>query len=262
MSSTGPVVALTDEELLALTDDHGVVVLPYAAGLEAAQRRVAVRAARRSLEARALIVNPQSGGAAVVSGGATAAATGLLGSMLQLRAAAPTVMVLHRLLGAAPEQEDSSVVRYLHVVGQTCVVEDVSRDGIHHLGLATSESWAKVLTEFVVPPDAWGDPDGAPLVGHDPAAADTLLAALGHPTVLLDLAVVSAAPDDPPPWLLALGPHGCWCTRDQGRRYVSRYPAQLVGDAVNLLRRRNEAVHARLDASRAVPTGEGVTMTR
>lgn len=258
MSTTGPVLTLTDEELLALTDDQGVVVLPYAGGLEPSQRHLAVRAAQRSLEARGLLVTSESRAIVAASGGATAGpAPALLGSMLQLRAAAPAVMVLHRLLGAAPGHEESSAVRYLHVVGQTCVVEDVSPDGIHHLGLATSESWVQVLTDFVVPPDAWGDPDGEPLVWHDPAAADALLAALGNPTVLLDLALVSAAPDDPPAWLLALGPHGCWCTRDGGRRYVPQDPAQLVEGAVDLLRRRNEAVCLRLDASGAGPTGQG-----
>lgn len=258
MSVTGPVVALTDEELLALTDEQGVVVLPYAAGLEPPQRHIAIRAARRSLEARGLVVTPGSGGLSEDGGRATfGAAVGVLGSMLQLRAAAPVVLVLHRLLGAAPGQQESSAVRYLHVVGQTGVVEDVSPDGIHHLGLATSDSWEQVVTEFVVPPDAWGDPAGEPLVGHDPAAADTLLDALGHPTVLLDLALASAAPDDPDPWLLALGPHGCWCSRDQGRRYVPQDPAQLVGDAVDLLCRRNERVLAVLNAPASGLPGRG-----
>lgn len=200
----GPVLALTDEELLVLTGGAGPVVQPYTSGLEPEVLRIATDTARRSLLARH-VLRPDDPSATV---GAP------LGALLALREGAPVVVVLHRLVGAPAEDAagpgHTALTRYLHVVDSIVLVEDVTAEGVHVFGLGAETSLEDTVRAFLVPPDAPATPaDGARPV--QPGDDDPLPAALGDPTVLAEVVVLHAAAEGPPPVLtVALGPQGCF----------------------------------------------------
>src|SRR5690606_1894163 len=106
-----------------------------------------------------------------------------------------------------------SISRYLHVVDEVVLTEDVTSDGVHTFGLGRRDRLKHFLEEFLVPPDApAAPPDGARPV--TPTAADPLPAALGGPTVLGEATVLHAAADGGPDVLTAaLGPGGCFLGR-------------------------------------------------
>lgn len=276
-----PALTLTEEELLVLTHrDLGVVPPRVALPRDADQAELVLSVAARSLMARGLVL-PEAGDAtsddavststdgvgstddegddwmATDGAGRTAAegaawiATEPLGLTLLLRHTAPSVLALQRALGARPDQPPdravgaSAAVRYLHLHHDIAVVEDVTPEGMHSLLTVPAARYEEAVADFIVPPDAQPGAGLLRTLGDGSDAVSELLAALGHPTVLVEAAVRQMRSGDPAqreqapstgvadvgaaPWMLALGPGGTFCSRDS-RTYHPVSPSQAVVD--------------------------------
>lgn len=272
---TAMVCRLTDEELDALTDGSPTPVgSPYLEQLDPGGRAVARRTAQRSLMVRRLLepageLRPDLVHGSERGGTVPGRATGLVRVVLDMRAGAPLVAVLHRWTGAprdAPPggDEPTALSRYVHVVEDVLVTEDVTATGVHTFGLHGYADLATVFREFLVPPDACGTVPGPP--GReftDPGDADRLLGALRRPTVLAESVVLHAlgggAAGPPEPRTLALGPHGCFAgtPTPAGTRYRELDVNALLTDLVAEVHAAREAVDAAREAG-AGPTREAV----
>lgn len=233
-----PLLSVTDEELDALTSDQGVVVLPHLSGLDPAARRLARETARRSLRSRSLLDDDGR-------------PAGLLATVLELRAGAPVVLVLQRQVGPPPGGTPSAAVRYLHVIGDLAVLEDVDPHGRHALALADRPAWEGTIRDFLVPPDAApgageGDP-GTTLRFGAQAGARQVLADLAHPTVLGDAHVLAAREALTWSALLALGPGGCWAAQERRGSAAHEWVPVRPEDVVALVLER--LVHAVRDGA-------------
>lgn len=244
-----PVLTLTEEELLVLTDgEHGVVPPRLQLPSDAEQAELVRTVALRSLMARGLVtpradrdgssqwglVADRAPEAGTDEGEAVAwEATEPLGLTLTLRALAPAVLGLQRVLGPLcadasagnrHEAEPTTAVRYLHLHPEIAVIEDVTPDGMHSLLTVLPQRYADAVADFIRPPEAVPGTGAAHRLEDtgDTAVAD-LLAALGHPTVLVEAATLCApgvpvrgrdGPDGPVTQMLALGPGGCFRSPD------------------------------------------------
>lgn len=250
---------MTDEELDALTGDVPTPVgSPYLDGLDPTSRELARQTAQRSLMVRRLLEPTGDLRSDLVhraerGGTAPGRPTGLVRVVLDLRAGAPVVLVLHRWTGAARDGSEgaSQQSRYLHVVADTVVSEDVTPAGVHTFGLDRYAAVPQLIEEFLVPPDARRqEPAKGPgQVFTDPGEATRLLGLLRGPTVLAESVVLQAvAPGEPAappdPRTLALGPHGCFAgtpTR-AGTRYRELDARAIVTDLVADVDAAREAV--------------------
>nr|WP_237565629.1 hypothetical protein [Ornithinimicrobium cavernae] len=274
-----PVLTLTEEELLVLTDgDLGVVPprlsVPGDPGAEELVRAVALR----TLMARGLVVprrgdetdarvtgpgmttsrdagasdDPDSSATASRDVGVSWEATEPLGLTLSLRELAPVVLGLQRVLGPRRDDpvphdqpEPTVAVRYLHLHADVAVIEDVTADGMHSLLTVFPDRYPEAVADFIRPPGAvpgegetrfLGEPVGSNPGRHPAgeAAVADLLAALGHPTVLVEVALLrvvggGAAPAEPTQQMLALGPGGTFRSWDS-RSYHPVDPDRVITD--------------------------------
>lgn len=224
-----PVLTLTEEELLVLTDDDLGVVPPRLRLPDTTEGAELVRTvALRALMARGL-VSPLPRATSILGAEAAGSADGVgweaaepLGLTLSLRALATAVLGLQRVLGPrveevpagrADETESTTATRYLHLHPQIAVIEDVTTDGMHSLLTVLPDRFDDAVSDFIRPPEAvpgTGKPRRLASTG-DTAVAD-LLTSLGHPTVLVEAAVLSGPA--PVSQMLALGPGGCFRSAD------------------------------------------------
>lgn len=249
-----PVLVLSEEELLVLTDgDLGVVPprtrLSSAPGTADLVRAVAVR----SLMARGLIhpcgTDPHAGQEAVAW-----EATEPLGLALGLRALAPIVLALHRVLGAhgsdAPPGESSDVpppstvaTRYLHLHPEVAVIEDVTPEGMHGILTVFPDRYVEAVTDFVTPPDVVAGSGGPRTLTDGVAGAEPgdhpvtrLMAELGDPTVLVEVSLMRVALDgrteQDGQFMLALGPQGTFWSEDS-RTYHPVGPTEVIAELLS-----------------------------
>lgn len=237
---------LTDEELDVLTGGaRSPVATPYLDCLREPAREVARQTAGRSLMVRQILSPGHRARTDLVAGierdgVLPAEVTGLVRVVLDLRAGARVVCALHRLVGAAedePTPEPESLSRYLHVVDDVLAVEDVTPQGVHTLALTRWDRAGEAVAEFLVPPDAGGSVEvqSDHREVRDRGDAAELLSALGHPTVLAEVAVLSTARRQAPSRLtLALGSAGCYVGREgpAGTRYRSTTADGVVEQVV------------------------------
>lgn len=241
--------------------DLGVVPPRIPLPADPDQRDLALAVATRSLMARGLVTpepaeaKPGPAGAAVTQpegaapraagppDAATWAATEPLGLTLCLRALAPCVLALQRVLGPHPggAPDPSVATRYLHLHSGIAVLEDVTDHGMHSLLAIEREHWERAVAEFIVPPDA--EPGAGPVrvLGAGEGAAGDLLADLGHPTVLVEAGAL--LPDGVESLMVALGPGGTFLSQDS-----QRYHPTTPGQAVTELLRQTEATLLSEDA--------------
>lgn len=232
-----PVLTLTEEELWVLTDGRLGVVPPRIAEPEDPAATDLIRSvALRALMARGLVL-PR----AVRRDGVAWEAAEPLGMALQLRELAPTVLGLHRALGPLAGDQDggqghahpvgTSAVRYLHLHEELGVIEDVTDDGMHSLLPVFPDRYREAVADFIRPPDAVAGRGDVRQLGD---SVESLLVALGSPTVLVEASVVTGiGPGGPPPepvgQMLALGPGGTFRSHDS-RSYHPVDPDGVIGD--------------------------------
>lgn len=204
-----PLMVLTDEELEVLAPGPSPVVQPYAAQLEPRDLALARRTATRSLTARGVLARSDRA--------APPGVQGPVAPLLDLRAGAPVVGVLHRSLGAPVDQpgEPSSLSRCLHVVGDVVLVEDVAPEGVHVFGMVHAERLREVVGEFLLPDGILAPaPDTHPPRELSAGAADdwwtATLYQLGGPRLLAEATVLRSVPGEPPVLTVAVGPGGCF----------------------------------------------------
>lgn len=147
--------------------------------------------------------------------------------MLDIRVGVPSVLVVDRVLGAAPggaqdgEREgaqdgaqESRSTRVLHVMDIGACVEDIDPLGLHQLTLLPGpEDHVEALTGFLLPPDA-AAAEGPPVDGSGHEAHE-LLQRLGRPTVIGEAFVLRRGSDDADSQvdsahLVSAGPGGCF----------------------------------------------------
>lgn len=143
-----PLVQFTDEELLLLGADHPVVDTPYLSSLQPAQRALAAQVAYRSL---------CSHGAVAVDGGAGMELPESYVTMLRLRAAATSVLVVSKAT------VDAGIMRYHHLGDDTVVLEDVSDAGAHEFRLVDHRNLVDALRSFCTV-DGAADGAGEPVL--------------------------------------------------------------------------------------------------
>ncbi|NLG20378.1 MAG: hypothetical protein GX555_02955 [Actinomycetales bacterium] len=271
-----PVLVLSEEELLVLTDgDLGVVPARIGVPTEPEADVLLRTVVTRSLMARGLIL-PSGGGERAPSaapcpepepgarGGdavdweaAEWEATEPLGLTLSLRAMAPVVLALHRVLGlpaprdgqgpsgrSTPEAASTAsgstiATRYLHLHRELAVIEDVTPHGMHGLLTVFPDRYPEAVTDFIVPPGAVAGTGAVRTLGSDTddpgvGPVSRLMADLGHPRVLVevDLVRVDRAAGR---WhqsaqlMLALGEGGCFRAEDS-RSYHPVDPGSMVAE--------------------------------
>lgn len=237
-----PLFALTDEELAVLAGaDQGPVAMPHLEALGGEARRVAVHTAYRCMLASGLVSLPtrprarpatsgqEPGGEDVVAGDDLAERSfpvelpAELDAVLVLREGAPVLLSVQRQL--AGEQ----VLRYVHLVEEVALVEDVLATGLHRFGRVPREELACCLQQFLVPDDAvigsgtlTVDLDTVDLKQADLKQADPR-AEVGEAQQLLARATVNAdalvrhdAETGPGELLgMFLGPEGSWATSNR-----------------------------------------------
>ncbi|MCK0111271.1 hypothetical protein MWU75_03845 [Ornithinimicrobium sp. F0845] len=262
-----PLLVLTEEELLVLTDGElGAVPSRIEVPTDQGAAELVRTVATRTLMARGLITPGDSGQRSPVvpsgpgSHGPGSAgvdqdgegipwdATEPLGLSLSLRALAPVVVVLQRVLGPLESEqqpgrppESTLAVRYLHLHAEVAVIEDVTPDGMHGLLTVFPDRYAEAVADFIRPKDAVAGSGGVRTLS-DQAAADGLgggsvlglLAELGHPTVLVEVALLRAwfggpSEQDPVQLMLALGPSGTFWSEDS-RTYHPIDPDRAISE--------------------------------
>lgn len=154
-----PLFALTDEELAVLAGtDQGVVAMPHLEVLDGELRSVALHTAYRSMLASGLVTLPTAQGAPPPRGSTGPDPTGApadrpgaadgrwfpvelpseVDAVLVLRGAAPLLLCLQRHTGdehgAAGAAAGEQVLRYVHLVEDVALVEDVLATGLHRFG--------------------------------------------------------------------------------------------------------------------------------
>lgn len=133
-SPTAPLFRLTDEELelLGAADD---VDTPYLERLDAAQRRVAVDVAYRSLCAHG-VCEAQGGGLLVPDE---------LIQLLQVRSSP------ERRYRVELRVDGDRSLRYLYEAGGTSVCEDISIDGLHDFDVLAADRTPRLLVAALTP---------------------------------------------------------------------------------------------------------------
>ena len=222
-----PLVQFTDEELLLLGAQHPVVDSPYLNTLPPQQRELAAQVAYRSL---------CSHGAVAVDGGAGMELPESYVTLLQLRAAADSALVVSK---ATPER---GVMRYHHLGGDTVVLEDVSDAGAHEFRLIPRTSVAESLRLFCHV-DGAADGHGGPVTLTQASFVDGEAATelWGTGLAQFDATVWRRRPDtaEPAPLLgFLLGSRGSWGVQrgqaigDAATVRLTPLPADAVGDTI------------------------------
>lgn len=206
-AETVPIGVLTDEELAILAGDAGLVVAPFSAGFDEAEREVALRTAYRGLVARG-IVDPPTPQARVDAIGEPTVALQVrqdVLSIVTLRSAATAVVAIAR----------TSVVHqdfwYAHVVQEVALLEEVGADGMHRFALAPVDDLPALVVAAALHPEC-GDGSGEP-ISLDPGQTEPPIEVaerLGGALLRSDV-VIRWADDDHAPLLgLFTGPAGAW----------------------------------------------------
>lgn len=256
-----PVLTLTEEELLVLTDDDlGVVPPRLQLPPEQSQVDLVRTVALRTLMARGFVQPIEHGASGDVGAsagehvspadGVAWEATEPLGVALEVRAVAPVVLALQRVLGppvpapGQPRPPDQPVdVRYLHLHPEVGVIEDVTEAAMHSLLTVLPDRYGDAVTDFICPPEAVAGTGGVRVLGGGRGAPEqsegavlALLADLGHPTVLVEAALLRHDLGGGVPsqshLVLALGPGGCFRS-DDSRRYYPIDPEQVGADLIS-----------------------------
>lgn len=238
-----PVLTLTEEELLVLTDEAPSPV-PAHVCLPVEGADLVRSVVLRGLMARGLVL--PTGASA---DGSSWEVVEPLGLTLTLRHAAPVVLALHRTLGPLTSEAAVGVggtvgVRYLHLHEEMGVIEDVTEDGMHGLLSVFPERYEDAVAEFIRPPGAIAGagevlrlPESLhPDSEHDPrgpgaeASVRGFLHVLGDPTVIAEVAVrregeVSGGT------MLTFGPGGSYRSHDS-RSYHPVDPDGAITDIV------------------------------
>lgn len=251
-----PALVLSEEELLVLTDgDRGVVParieLPETPEAADLVREVATR----TLMARGFITPTGPDRPADDHGRQQIEweAAEPLGLTLSVRALAPVVMALSRVLGPLETEQrpgegppaPTSAVRYLHLHPEVAVIEDVTPAGMHGLLTAFPDRFHEAIADFILPSDV--APGAGPVRtlpgGLDPDRThgepeSGLLGGLGNPRVIVEAGILRPRPEpgtppDPDWSMLVLGPEGTFCSQDS-RTYHPVDPHEAIDD---LLRR-------------------------
>ncbi|RNI23278.1 hypothetical protein EFY87_07585 [Flexivirga caeni] len=194
-----PLVQFTDEELLLLGAEHPVVDAPYLNTLQPAERALAARVAYRSLCSHGAIAVDDGSGLELPESHVT---------MLQLRAAATTVLVVSRATMC------DGVMRYHHLGADRMVVEDVSDAGAHEFRLVPQHALAATLRQFCAV-DGAADGHGPPVTVTEAgfATGDAAAELWGEGLAQFDATVWRADPSHtaPAPVLgYLLGTGGSW----------------------------------------------------
>lgn len=250
-----PVLTLTEEELLVLTDGSlGVVPARVPEPSDPDTAALVRSVALRCLMARGLVlptgVRPPPGSSrrgeadhpgAAQPVGVSWEAVEPLGLTLTLRELAPAVLGLRRVLGAPgdptaqgddPPAEGTSAVRYLHLHDEIAVIEDVSDAGMHSLLPVFPDRYHDAVADFIRPPDATAGRGG---VRSLDGTVEALLGDLGGPTVLVESSLITGlhdgVPSEPVTEMLALGPGGTFRSHDS----VTYHPVDPDGAIRDLL---------------------------
>ena len=205
--TTVPVAVLTDEELAVLAGDGGLVVTPFAAVFDDAEREIALRTAYRGLVARG-IVDPPTPQARVD-------AIGEPGVELQVRQDVLSIVTLRAAASAVVAVARTSVAHqdfwYAHVVEEVVLLEEVGTDGMHRFALATADQLPALVVGAVLHPET-GDGSGEP-IELDPGATEPPLEIaerLGTALLRSDVVIRWAGDDNAPLLGLFTGPSGAW----------------------------------------------------
>lgn len=243
------VCALTDEELVTLAPGPTPVVQPYLAGLEPAEREVARQVAARSLRVRG-VIEP----APAPEADRFRISHDILGAVLTVRSTATAMVVLQRRLGAVDgdgARGAASGVRYLHLLGDLCVVEDVTEHGVHVLAICDAGLWRDAVRDFIDVPDdevleaaATGSARAVEVI-----PPEQLSARAGEAVMVADIAVARGPEVDPATWT-AVRTRTCWVLARDGSGFQ-------VTDRRTLL----PEVEAWVSAQLGEAPGEEATMT-
>lgn len=238
-----PVLTLTEEELLVLTDG-ALGHVPPRVSLPAESEDTVRAVVVRCLMARGLVL-PVGAGAEGVSWEVTEP----LGLTLALRHGAHTVLALHRTLGplateAATGGGGTVGVRYLHLHEEMAVIEDVTEDGMHGLLTVFPERYQDAVAEFIRPPGAVPGhgqvrqlpetlrpgAEGPVEVPGAETAVGGFLHSLGDPTVIAEVAVARQG-QVVGGTMLTFGPGGSYRSHDS-RSYHPVDPDGAITDLV------------------------------
>lgn len=217
-------VRLTDEEAFLLAGGLcDPVSYPYLSSLDDEEQQRAQMAAERSLRARGILHivdadTPESLGLdrdpfpwdLELSVGTTRVDPSLSAAMA-VRGGSVVIYVVHRQVCSAPSTwvANRELTRYLFVVGEVIVVEDVTAEGMHVLSSASLASLEGLLAEFVLPPGAGAAPESSPVLLGVQLTPTEVAAKLHDPLVLAEGCLLS-------PWdsttstLFAAGEGGCY----------------------------------------------------
>ncbi|MGQ0629998.1 MAG: hypothetical protein ACT4P1_03085 [Sporichthyaceae bacterium] len=205
--------AFSDEELAILAPPGGIVVAPFLARVNAADRPGVLRTAFRGLVARGVLEMPSSKAVATAETFDDLATVEVsvrqdVHALVTLRAAAQAVVAVSR---TTTEGRD---YWYAHVVDEVVVVEQVDANGLHQFLLSDVPSLIGAVLDAVVHP-ATIDGAGGPLElsAAEIAKPTAVLKLLGDSFVCAD--VIVRCPADTEVELLGVftGPGGAWVVR-------------------------------------------------
>jgi hypothetical protein len=242
--ATVPLAVLTDEELAVLAGDGGLVVTPFSATFDDAEREVALRTAYRGLVARG-IVDPPTPQARVEAIGEPAVE-------LQVRQDVLSIVTLRAAASAVVAVARTTVVHqdfwYAHVVEEFALLEEVGTDGMHRFALAPVDDLPALVVAAVVHPET-GDGSGEPIPLEPGATEPPLDIAERLGTALLRSDVVIRWIGDEQAPLLGLftGPAGAWVVEAR----------EGSGDALTATPSTREALESRLRGDVALVVARG-----
>lgn len=254
MSVREVVAQLTDEETQVLMDGPGdPVIYPYLASLSRDESARARLAAERSLQARGLLRFADE--ATVASSAATdphvidtesgtAVVDSSLSPVVAVRRGALVILVAHRTICRVGPTSPfgRELTRYLFVLDEVVVVEDVTAEGMHVLSIGSLSHLDELLSEFLVPPGAAQAPESEPVVVQQslpPAGVD---ASLHRPVLLAEVCLLTPW-TVPEPAILALGSGGCYRSGEASAGHFSFEPTSstvIVTQVADLLRSAND----------------------
>ncbi|MBW8171604.1 hypothetical protein K0651_00875 [Ornithinimicrobium sp. Arc0846-15] len=254
MSVRELVAQLTDEETHVLMDGPGdPVIYPYLASLSSDEGARARLGAERSLQARGLlrfadgtretnsatpdphVIDTESGTAVVDSS---------LRPVVAVRRGALVVLVAHRTICRVGPTSPlgRELTRYLFVLDEVVVVEDVTAEGMHVLSIASLSHVDELLSEFLVPPGAAQGPEVEPVVVQQSLPPASVDASLHRPVLLAEVCLLT-------PWtvpesaIVALGSGGCYRSGEASRGHFNFEPMSstaIVTQLADLLRSAND----------------------
>lgn len=231
-----PILTLTQEELMVLTNGDVTVVPPrMPLPPDEASANLVNTVALRSLMARGIVLPTGH----TPDGGVGWEMIEPFGVLITLRETAPTGVVLRRVLGPLRDAvngqhdppEGTVATRYLHLHEEIGVIEDLTDNGMHSMLSVYLERYPEAVADFIKPPDARPGSGGVRTRG---AASEEFLASLGWPTVLVEISVVGDRRDAdavPVHQLLVLGPGGTFRSFDS----VTYHPVDPDGAIRDLL---------------------------